>query len=90
MPGVVIFNAALIVIWLMLTLGMRVPATLSTRVYNLPESARARAEGLAARLRQLRGVHEARVAAGEGRAYLKVDSAGFDEENVAKLIAGET
>jgi MFS family permease len=89
-PGVVIFNAALIVIWLMLSLGMKVPATLSTRVYTLPESARAQAESLAARLRALRGVHEARVAAGEGRAYLKVDSAGFDEENVAKLIAGET
>jgi MFS family permease len=89
-PGIVILNVTLIVIWLMLTWGMKVPATLSTRVYTLPESARTQAEGLAVRLRELRGVHEARVAAGEGRAYLKVDSAGFDEENVAKLIAGET
>jgi hypothetical protein len=35
-------------------------------------------------------VHEARVVPAEGRAYLKVDSAGFDEQNVLELIAGET
>lgn len=87
--GIVIFNAGLIVIWLMLSSGMKVPATLSTRVYTLSESARVRAEILAGRLLALSGVHEAQVVAGEGRAYLKVDSAGFDEENVDKLIAGE-
>ena len=68
---------------------MKVPATLSTRVYTVSESAARRTEALAVRLLALSGVHEARVVAGEGRAYLKVDSAGFDEENVAKLIAGE-
>ncbi|HEX6007552.1 MAG TPA: MFS transporter [Burkholderiales bacterium] len=88
--GVVIFNAVLFVIWLMLARGMKVPATLSTRIYTLPEYAREGAESLAARLRMLPGVHEARIVAAEGRAYLKVDSAGFDEENVAKLFAGET
>lgn len=88
--GVVIFNAVLFVIWLMLARGIKVPATLSTRIYSLPEYALGRSESLAARLRTLPGVHEARVVAAEGRAYLKVDSAGFDEENVAKLLAGET
>jgi len=87
--GIVIFNAALIVIWLIVATGMKVPATLGTRVYTLSEPAARRADALASRLRALSGVHEARVVAGEGRAYLKVDSAGFDEENVAKLIAGE-
>lgn len=87
--GIVIFNAVLIVIWLIVSAGMKVPATLSTRVYTVSESAARRTEALAVRLLALSGVHEARVVAGEGRAYLKVDSAGFDEENVAKLIAGE-
>jgi hypothetical protein len=35
-------------------------------------------------------VHKARVAAGERAAYLEVDSAAFDEQNVLKLIAGGT
>ena len=87
--GVVIFGAVLLVIWLILAVGMKVPATLSTRVYTIPELDRDRADGLTAQLRTLPGVHEARVVAGERRAYLKVDSVGFDEENVLKLIAGE-
>ena len=87
--AIVIFNAVLIVIWLIVSAGMKVPAMLSARVYALSEPAAQRAEALAGRLRTLSGVHEVRVMAGEGRAYLKVDSAGFDEENVAKLIAGE-
>jgi len=88
--GIVIHNAVLLVIWLILAGGMKVPALLSARVYTLAECPRAQADALAARLRALPGVHEARIAVEEGRAYLKVDSAGFDEENVAKLLAGET
>jgi MFS family permease len=88
--SIVIFAAALLVIWIMLALGMKVPATLSTRVYSVPELDRDRADGLTVQLRALPGVHEVRVVAAERRAYLKVDSAGFDEENVLKLIAGGT
>lgn len=88
--AVVIFNAVLLVMWVLLALGMKVPALLTTRVYTLPEFAGERAERFAMRLRTLPGVHEACVVAGERRAYLKVDSAGFDEQNVVKLIAGET
>ncbi|MBI4195609.1 MAG: MFS transporter [Betaproteobacteria bacterium] len=88
--GVVALDAALLAIWLALSFGMRVPAMLSARVYTIPELDRNGAHGLTARLKALAGVHEARVIAGERRAYLKVDSAGFDEENVLKLIAGGT
>jgi MFS family permease len=88
--AIVIFNAVLLVIWLLFAVGMKVPALLTARVYTLPEFACARADSFAMRLRTLPGVHEARVVAGERRAYLKVDSTGFDEQNVVKLIAGET
>lgn len=88
--GIAALNAALLALWLVLALGMRVPVTLSTRVYTLPELDADEALVLSGRLRALPGVHEARVAAGERRAYLRVDSAAFDEENVAKLIAGES
>lgn len=88
--GIVILGTTLLVMWLVVAVGMRVPATLSMRVYTIPELDRDRADGLTAQLKTVPGVHEARVVAGERRAYLKVDSAGFDEENVLKLIAGET
>ncbi len=88
--GIVIFSATLLVIWLVLAFGTRVPALLSTRVYALPVLDRQQADGLLAKLRTLPGVHEALVMSGERSAYLKVDSAGFDEQNVLKLIAGET
>jgi MFS family permease len=89
LEGVVIGNALLLVIWIGAAAGMRVPMALSTRTYALPALDPGEAEGLMARLRALPGVHEASVVAGERTAYLKVDSAGFDEQNVHQLIAGE-
>jgi MFS family permease len=88
--GIVIFNVTLLVMWLILACGMKVPAVLSARVYTISELACERADTLTVRLRTVAGVHEARVVPAEGRAYLKVDSAGFDEQNVLELIAGET
>jgi len=84
--GVVIFNATLLVIWLVLAAGTRVPGPRSSRVYALPPLDARQADTLLARLRSAPGVHEARVAHGERRAYLTVDSATFDEENVLSLI----
>lgn len=88
--GIVIFAATLLVTWIVLAAGMKVPAMFSMRVYAVPVLDRDRADGLTAQLRALPGVHEARVIAGECRAYLKVDSVGFDEQNVLELIARET
>ena len=87
--GVVIFDAALLVIWLILALGMKIPAPLSARTYALPELDADQAGRLIVKLRGLPGVHEARVDAIERTAYLKVDSAGFDEQTVRKLLEGE-
>jgi MFS family permease len=85
--GVAAMNGGLIAVWLALALGMTVPMALSTREYAIPALDAQQADGLAARLRALPGVHEASVAAGERSARLRVDSAGFDEENVRRLIA---
>ncbi len=86
--GVVILDAALLVIWLILALGMNIPAPLSARTYDLQELDADQVVRLTVRLRGLPGVHEARVAAVERTAYLKVDSAGFDEQTVRKLLEG--
>ncbi|HEY0663594.1 MAG TPA: MFS transporter, partial [Thiobacillaceae bacterium] len=88
--GIVVFDAVLLAGWLAAAVGMKVPAALSTRVYAVPDLDGGRADGLALQLKALPGVHGARVVARESRAYLTVDSADFDEQNVLKLIAGET
>ncbi len=88
--GVVGFGATLLAVWLVLALGMKVPATLSTRIYTIPELDRERVDCLQAELQTLPGVRKARVVAAERAAYLEVDSAAFDEQNVLKLIAGGT
>lgn len=88
--GVAVFDIGLLAVWLVLALGMIVPATLSKRVYTIPELDREQAASLTADLQTLPGVHKAQVIASERVAYLEVDSAAFDEQNVLKLIAGET
>jgi MFS family permease len=82
------FCAALGVIWLLLALGMRVPATLDTRRYQLPKMDAQAVSGLTRKLAGIPGVREVMLS-GEGVAYLRVDSKGFDEQNVIKLLAGE-
>ena len=86
--GVVVFNVLLLALWLVIARGIQVPSSRSARVYALRALDGAQADRLEAALRALPGVHEARVVNHERRAYLTVDSAGFDEENVARLIAG--
>lgn len=85
-----VFGACTVVAiaWLLTALGMRAPATLATRRYQLPEMDAQAASGLVRKLGGLPGVREAMVSA-EGVAYLRVDSRGFDEQNVIKLLAGE-
>lgn len=85
-----VFGACTVVAiaWLLLALGMRAPATLATRRYQLPKMDAQAASGLVRKLGGLPGVREAMLSA-EGVAYLRVDSRGFDEQNVIKLLAGE-
>jgi MFS family permease len=89
MPGIMVMNAGLIAAWLVFAWGMTVPAALSTREYAIPALDAEQSAGLVARLKALPGVHEASVAAGGTRARLRVDSAGFDDENVRRLIERE-
>ena len=89
LDGVVIVNSTLLVMWLMVCLGMRAPAPLSRRSYTVPPVDAAGAQALAARLRALAGVREAYVNTAENTAYLQVDSAFFDEQNVVQTITGK-
>jgi MFS family permease len=82
------FCAVLVIIWLLLSFGMRIPRGIETRRYQLPRTDARGVSGLAQSLSGLPGVREVSLS-GEGVAYLKVDSKGFDEQNVIKLLAGE-
>jgi MFS family permease len=88
-PAVFGFCGTLAVVWLLLAFGMRVPRSLQTRRYQLPRTDAQTASGLVRSLSGLPGVREVNLS-GEGVAYLKVDSKGFDEQNVIKLLAGES
>jgi MFS family permease len=87
-PAVFGFCSTLAIVWLLLAFGMRVPRSLQTRRYQLPKTDAQTASGLVRSLSGLPGVREVNLS-GEGVAYLKVDSKGFDEQNVIKLLAGE-
>jgi MFS family permease len=87
-PAVFGFSGALAVLWLLLAFGMRLPRSLETRRFQLPRADARTVSGLVLGLSGLPGVREVNLS-GEGVAYLKVDSNGFDEQNVIKLLAGE-
>ena len=82
------FCAVLGAIWLLLAIGMRVPASLDTRRFQLPKMDSQAVSGLTRKLAGVPGVREVMLS-GDGVAYLRVDSKGFDEQNVIKLLAGE-
>jgi predicted MFS family arabinose efflux permease len=84
------FCAAGTLLWLAVASGMRGPQPGSTRSYPVPPLDAKRAAGLSRKLADVPGVREVMLLAGEGMAYLKVDSARFDERSVLELIAGET
>ena len=88
-PAVFGFCGALAIVWLLLSFGMRVPRRIETRRYQLPGGDAQIVPGLMRSLAALPGVREASLS-GNGMAYLKVDSKGFDEQNVIKLLAGES
>lgn len=83
------FGVMLLAIWLILAFTMKVPVAMETKIYPIPAMDNRRASGLSRQLASVAGVQEALVLAAEGVAYLKVDSNGFDEQNVIRLIAGE-
>jgi len=86
--AVFIFAIVLLVLWLLVSVGMKPPAAVRTRMYHVPEMDEARGMLLQQQLAKLPGVHEAMVAGAEGMACLKVDRQGFDETQVEKLIEG--
>jgi MFS family permease len=85
--GIFALTAVLALVWLIAAVTMAQPSYLSTRLIAVADGQLADAEDLAARLRQVSGVAEAVVIAGEKLAYLKVDSKLYDAA-MAQRLAG--
>jgi len=83
-------NLAMLAVWLTVAWGTRPSGSASARAYPIPEMDGSRARWLGRRLGEVPGVHEARVHAEARMAYLKIDAGRFDEQDVLKLIAGES
>jgi MFS family permease len=83
-----IFAIVLLILWLGVAMGMQSPAAVRTRLYPLPAMDEDAARLLQSRLMQQKGVREVIVVAAEQMASLKVETSGFDEASVAKLLKG--
>lgn len=82
------FGVLLSGIWLWLAMSMRTPPAVKTKMYHLEAMDEVRAHKLSEQLAAVSGVAEVVVSAVESVAYLKVNMAGWNEEQVLKLIEG--
>jgi MFS family permease len=82
------FCGLLLFVWLMLAITMRPPAAVRSKMYSVPTMDLNESKKLSHQLATISGVYEALVLVNEGVAYLKVDTKGFDEDKVIKLLEG--
>lgn len=81
---VYVFCAVVAAVWFVVAMTMKHPPYVATRMIHLSPSDSARAATIENELKALPGVAEVAVIADDQRAYLKVDSAQFDEQNIMK------
>ena len=86
--SVFVFAVCMLLLWLLVASGMRPPLPLKTVMYHLPVLNEDSARKIQQSLAQLRGVREVLVVANEQIACIKVESGGFDEDAVEKLVKG--
>jgi MFS family permease len=80
------WSGCMALLWLLVAATMKQPSYLTTRLIRIGASRAVDAQELAARLRQVPGVAEVVVIAGEEVAYLKVDSRAFDAAMAQSLV----
>lgn len=85
LEGVFGFAALLALLWFFIASTMKKPRFLASYLLNVGRIDESQAEYLVGRLLSIRGVAEAVVVAGDGIAYLKVDSKNLDEDALSAL-----
>ncbi len=87
--AVLVFAVVMLLLWLAVASTMSAPRSLATKMYHLKEMGEDAARTMQQALAQLRGVSEVLVVANEQIALVKVETSGFDEEAVEKLVRGD-
>ena len=86
--AVFVFGMALVALWLLIAVPMRVPRPSESRTY--PVRSGADPVALRDRLILMRGVRDAVIMPDRGVAMLTFHPESFDEQAVEKLLGGET
>ncbi|RUO18089.1 MFS transporter [Aliidiomarina haloalkalitolerans] len=85
--GVIIFCIALLVCWLLISMGLQQVLATTRMTYALAGLTPAQAATLSAELTALGGIEEAIVIADEGAVYLKVQRENFDAQAIQGVLA---
>lgn len=88
--SVFVFGLALAALWIIVAAPMRVPGRVASRSFPLSTAAAADPFALRERLVRLRGVRDAVIMAERGVAMLTIYPDTFDENEVTRLLGGET
>ncbi len=72
--AVFVFCAVLVGVWLLLTLGMKTPPSVRTKMYHLPDLNELQAKQLADKITDIAGVHEAVAIAKENMLIVKLNT----------------
>ena len=84
--AVFMFAFVMFLIWFLVALGMQAPTHFESYTVELGRVDRMQAPAVARSLQALPGVAEATVIAEEGVAYLRIDSAKFEEQQLKKTL----
>ncbi|MDT8376665.1 MAG: MFS transporter [Mariprofundaceae bacterium] len=87
--GVFYACAAAAFLWIAIAAGMRVPGYLSSYMVHVDLSLHGNSAALTDRLLAVAGVHEAKVVAEDGTAYLRIDRQKFNPDDVNRLLAAD-
>ncbi|RMH61393.1 MAG: MFS transporter, partial [Zetaproteobacteria bacterium] len=85
--GVFYGCALVMLLWLALALGMRMPAMRSAHMMHVDGARVVSVEALEQQLLALDGVYEARVVPEEDAVFLRIDKQQFDEQQARALLA---
>ncbi len=88
--AVLVFAVVMLLLWLAVASTMRAPRPLATKIYHLKDMGEDAARALQLALAQLRGVSEVLVVANEQIALLKVETSGFDEDAVERMVSSSS
>ncbi len=87
LEGVFYACAAVAVLWVVVSVGMKVPAYLSNYMAHVDETRLDNVELLNRKLLDIAGVHECKVVMEECVAYLRVDKQKFDPADIEKVLS---